>query len=63
MDGDWKLHRRLLNVVTVPSPTSEDAFDQAVSTCLSEWGLESKLFTLTLDESYINTTITEKLKN
>lgn len=63
IDSDWKLHRRLLNVVKVPSPASEDAFHQAVSTCLSEWGLESRLFTLTLDKSFSSVATTESLRS
>ncbi|GMH15914.1 hypothetical protein Nepgr_017755 [Nepenthes gracilis] len=52
IDGDWMLHRRILNVVTVPFPESDVAFNHAVVSCLSHWGLESKLFTLTVDQSF-----------
>ncbi|PKI32005.1 hypothetical protein CRG98_047614 [Punica granatum] len=51
IDNDWNLHRRLLNVVMVPSPDSEHAFNQAVVACLSDWSLDTRLFTLTLDQS------------
>ncbi|KAF9616521.1 hypothetical protein IFM89_029982 [Coptis chinensis] len=52
--GDWKLNRRILNVVMVPSPHSGDALSHAVGVCLGDWGLENKLFTLTLDKSITN---------
>ncbi|XP_022872821.1 zinc finger BED domain-containing protein DAYSLEEPER-like isoform X2 [Olea europaea var. sylvestris] len=51
---DWKLYRRIFNVVTLPSPDSETAFDQAVAASLNAWSSESKLFTLTLDQSHAN---------
>ncbi|KAF5197877.1 Zinc finger bed domain-containing protein daysleeper [Thalictrum thalictroides] len=50
IDVDWKLNRRILNVVMVPSPHSGDALSHAVGICLGDWGLENKLFTLTLDK-------------
>lgn len=50
MDIDWKIHRRLLNVVMEPFPDSDTALSHAVATCLSEWNLESKLFSLTFHE-------------
>ncbi|PIA38498.1 hypothetical protein AQUCO_02700001v1, partial [Aquilegia coerulea] len=54
IDGDWKLNRRILNVVMVPSPHSGDALSHAVGICLGDWGLENKLFTLTLDKCITN---------
>ncbi|KAJ0006949.1 hypothetical protein Pint_30170 [Pistacia integerrima] len=62
IDGDWNLHRRILNVVMVPSPDSDVAFNQALVTCLSDWHLESKLLTLTLDRSFSNETINQHLR-
>ncbi|KAL8153589.1 hypothetical protein V2J09_011349 [Rumex salicifolius] len=54
IDSHWTLHRRLLNIVMVPYPDSEDAFNHAILSCLSGWGVESKLFALTLDSSFAN---------
>ncbi|KAF8407155.1 hypothetical protein HHK36_006281 [Tetracentron sinense] len=62
IDGDWKLHRRILNVVMVPTPYSEDAFSHAVVVCLADWSLESKLFTLTMDQSFSNDTVIGNLR-
>ncbi|TXG69396.1 hypothetical protein EZV62_004331 [Acer yangbiense] len=62
IDGDWNLHRRILNVVTTPSPDSDFAFNQALVVCLSDWHLESKLLTLTLDKSFSNETINRNLR-
>ncbi|CAL5327640.1 unnamed protein product [Camellia sinensis] len=62
IDVDWKLNRRILNVITVPSPDSEVAFNHAVVACLRDWSLDSKLLTLTLDQSFANDTVRENLR-
>ncbi|XP_044487337.1 zinc finger BED domain-containing protein DAYSLEEPER-like isoform X2 [Mangifera indica] len=63
IDGDWNLHRRILNVVIIPYPDSDVAFNQALATCLSDWHLESKLLTLALDHSFSYETLNQHLKN
>ncbi|KAL6312420.1 hypothetical protein AAG906_016374 [Vitis piasezkii] len=62
IDGEWKLHRQILNVVMVPSPESDDAFAQAVVACLADWSLESRLFTITLDQSFSSETMMGNLR-
>ncbi|XP_041015937.1 zinc finger BED domain-containing protein DAYSLEEPER-like [Juglans microcarpa x Juglans regia] len=56
IDGDWNLQRRILNVVMVPSPESDYAFNQAVVACLSDWHLKGRLFALAVDQSFSNET-------
>ncbi|XP_057968491.1 zinc finger BED domain-containing protein DAYSLEEPER-like [Malania oleifera] len=51
IDNDWKLQRRILNVVMEPYADSEAAFSHAVAVCLSDWNLENKLFSLTINQS------------
>lgn len=46
IDSDWKLQRRLLNVVMEPYPDSDTAFGHAVAVCLHDWSLENKLFSV-----------------
>ncbi|XP_057792675.1 zinc finger BED domain-containing protein DAYSLEEPER-like [Salvia miltiorrhiza] len=48
-DHDWKLQRRIFNVVQFPD--SETAFANAISACSGDWGIEDKLFSITLDLS------------
>ncbi|RVW74093.1 Zinc finger BED domain-containing protein DAYSLEEPER [Vitis vinifera] len=50
IDMDWKLHRRILNVVMEPFTDSETAFSHAVAVCLSDWSLENKLFSITINQ-------------
>ncbi|KAL4589820.1 hypothetical protein LXL04_002730 [Taraxacum kok-saghyz] len=50
IDCDWKMHRKLLNVVMEPYPDSDSAFSHAVSASLSDWNIEGKLFSLTINQ-------------
>ncbi|XAR50532.1 hypothetical protein NMG60_11004882 [Bertholletia excelsa] len=62
IDVDWKLHRRILNVIMIPSLDSEVAYNHAVAACLTDWNLDGKLFTLTLDPSFANDIVRENLR-
>ncbi|CAN0878935.1 Zinc finger BED domain-containing protein DAYSLEEPER [Linum grandiflorum] len=48
-DSSWKTQKWLLNVVLEPYPDSDTALSHAVAYCLSEWRLESKLLSITLN--------------
>ncbi|KAL9223973.1 hypothetical protein vseg_000052 [Gypsophila vaccaria] len=61
IDNDWKLHRRLLNVVMEPFPESDAAFSHAIGTCLSDWGLDRKLASITFKQPLSETGL-EKLR-
>ena len=50
VDSDWKLQRRILNVVMEPYPDSDSALSHAVSVCISDWNLEGRLFTITCNQ-------------
>ncbi|XP_056167508.1 zinc finger BED domain-containing protein DAYSLEEPER-like isoform X1 [Syzygium oleosum] len=62
IDSDWKVHRHILNVVMVPYPDSDHAFNQAVVACLSDWNLEGRLFTLTVDQSVSSEAVIANLR-
>ncbi|XP_019169948.1 PREDICTED: zinc finger BED domain-containing protein DAYSLEEPER-like [Ipomoea nil] len=63
IDFQWKFHRRLLNVIKVPFPESDFAFGHAVATCLVDWCLENKLFTVTLDQSFAKEAVKDNLRS
>ncbi|XP_020226697.1 zinc finger BED domain-containing protein DAYSLEEPER [Cajanus cajan] len=54
VDHDWKLQRRILNVVMEPYPDSDSALTHAVAVCLSDWGLEGRLFSVTCNQALSN---------
>ncbi|XP_071742239.1 zinc finger BED domain-containing protein DAYSLEEPER-like [Rutidosis leptorrhynchoides] len=57
IDSEWKIHKKLLNVVMEPYPESDSAFSHAVSTCLSDWNMEGRLFSLTINQPLSETGI------
>ncbi|CAN0841101.1 Zinc finger BED domain-containing protein DAYSLEEPER [Linum grandiflorum] len=46
IDTDWKPQKRLLNIEMEPYPDSDAALSHAVACSLSDWSLESKLFSV-----------------
>ena len=62
IDGDWNLHHPILNVIKVPFPVSDDSLNQTVVTCLSDWHLEGRIFTLALDKSFSSETLMGNLR-
>ncbi|KAL7239671.1 hypothetical protein ACSBR2_005542 [Camellia fascicularis] len=50
IDHDWKLHRKILNVVMEPYPDSDSALSHAVTACLSDWNMEGRLFSVTINQ-------------
>ncbi|KAF6158147.1 hypothetical protein GIB67_014941 [Kingdonia uniflora] len=54
INNNWKLQRRVFNVVRVPSPHNVDALSYAVGFCLGKWGLASKVFTLSSNKLFLN---------
>ncbi|KAL3840759.1 hypothetical protein ACJIZ3_025350 [Penstemon smallii] len=50
VDSDWKLHKKLLNVIMEPYPDSDTAFSHSIAACLSDWGMDGKLFSVTINQ-------------
>ncbi|XP_074363944.1 zinc finger BED domain-containing protein DAYSLEEPER-like [Apium graveolens] len=53
-DSEWKMHRKLLNVVMEPFPESDSAFSHSVAACLSDWNMNGRLVSLTINQSLTN---------
>lgn len=62
-DHDWKLQRRILNVVEVQCPDLDTAFPHAIAACLGDWCIEDKLFTVTLDLTHANQSARDNIRN
>ncbi|XP_058112092.1 zinc finger BED domain-containing protein RICESLEEPER 2 [Magnolia sinica] len=62
IDSDWRLHRRILNFMVVSSQTGNILTD-AIGTCLSNWNMENKLFSITLDNGSSNDGISSNLRD
>ncbi|KAL3835524.1 hypothetical protein ACJIZ3_010260 [Penstemon smallii] len=53
-DHNWKLQRRIFNLVEVPFPDSEAAYGRAIASCLTDWNSKGKLFSVTFDRFHAN---------
>lgn len=53
IDNDWKLNKKIINFCPISSHKGE-AIDKAVETCLETWGIEDKLFTITVGNASSN---------
>lgn len=49
IDSNWKIQKKLLNVLMESYPESDEALSLAVANCVSEWGLDGKLFSVTFN--------------
>ncbi|KAL2906539.1 Zinc finger BED domain-containing protein RICESLEEPER 2 [Bienertia sinuspersici] len=53
ISNDWKLHKKIINFCPISSHKGE-AIRKAVEACLEYWGIEDKLFTITVDNASSN---------
>jgi len=60
VDANWKLNSKVLTFCTV-DPTGAEMCERMVE-ILSDWGIEKKIFSLTLDDSSENDILQELLK-
>ncbi|CAN0905603.1 Zinc finger BED domain-containing protein RICESLEEPER 2, partial [Linum grandiflorum] len=49
---DWRLHKKIINFTKILRHSGDD-IGETIAKCLEEWGLNN-LFTMTLDNSYVN---------
>ncbi|KAL5722356.1 hypothetical protein ACHQM5_005889 [Ranunculus cassubicifolius] len=50
-DQSWVLQKKILNIVLV-DPHSEQDLAEAINSCLKEWDIDRKLFSMTFDKSF-----------
>jgi len=62
VDENWKLTSRVLNLCRMKPPHSSIALEAAVFDCLKHWGIDKKIFSITLDNASANDNMQEHLK-
>ncbi|CAB4283469.1 unnamed protein product [Prunus armeniaca] len=62
VDANWKLQKRILNFSFMPPPHSGVALCEKIYKLLTSWGVEKKLFCLTLDNASSNDSFVMLLK-
>uniref|UniRef100_A0A803MX30 BED-type domain-containing protein n=1 Tax=Chenopodium quinoa TaxID=63459 RepID=A0A803MX30_CHEQI len=53
IDNDWKLNKKIINFCPISSHKGE-AIGKAVEACLEYWGIDDKIFTVTVDNASSN---------
>lgn len=60
IDGDWKLHKRIIEFTTITGHKGKDT-GKILEVCLNGWGID-KLFSITIDNVTFNDRIVEYMK-
>ncbi|XP_031106193.1 zinc finger BED domain-containing protein RICESLEEPER 2-like [Ipomoea triloba] len=62
VDASWNLQKRVLNFVKVPPPRRGTDIANAIFKCLRGWGIENKIFSVTVDNASYNDSCVRSLK-
>ncbi|KAI8534543.1 hypothetical protein RHMOL_Rhmol10G0098500 [Rhododendron molle] len=54
IDDDWKLQKRVLKICYVPPPHSRVVIADAFYKCITGWGIENKVASITMDNASYN---------
>ncbi|KAL8158296.1 hypothetical protein AgCh_002845 [Apium graveolens] len=63
VDENWELQSRILNLRFMPPPHTGQLLAEKFISLLKEWGIERKVFSLTLDNASANNSFVEILKS
>ncbi|KAL9995206.1 putative transcription factor/ chromatin remodeling BED-type(Zn) family [Helianthus debilis subsp. tardiflorus] len=63
IDSNWVLQKRILNFAYMPPPHTGIALAEKISGLVKSWGIEKKLFSITLDNAYSNDVCVNVLRN
>lgn len=62
IDQNWHLQKRILNFVHIPPPRRGLEIANSIWRCLEEWGIDSKVHTISVDNASANDTAIDNLK-
>ncbi|XP_031273318.1 zinc finger BED domain-containing protein RICESLEEPER 2-like [Pistacia vera] len=62
IDSTWRLNRRILNFVRLPPPWTGIAIADGIFKCLMGWGIENKIYTISVDNALSNDVAIKVLK-
>ncbi|XP_038987604.1 zinc finger BED domain-containing protein RICESLEEPER 2-like [Phoenix dactylifera] len=63
LDSEWKLQKRILNFCSLAPPHTGIAIADCILQCLTEWEIEDKVSTITLDNASSNDTAVKVLRD
>ena len=62
IDANWNLQKRVLNFVHLDPPRRGIEISDAIFKCLIEWGIENKVYTISIDNASNNDTAIKILR-
>jgi thiamine monophosphate kinase len=62
INKDWVLTKKVLNFSFMPPPHNGSSLSNMIHDLLEEWGIEKKIFTITLDNASTNDRCVDSLK-
>ncbi|XP_050907573.1 zinc finger BED domain-containing protein RICESLEEPER 2-like [Lathyrus oleraceus] len=62
IDADWVLQKHILSFVHVPPPRRGVDIADAIFKCLKDWGIENKIFSVSVDNAHYNDRCLKELK-
>ncbi|XP_074315377.1 zinc finger BED domain-containing protein RICESLEEPER 2-like [Silene latifolia] len=63
VDSNWKLQKRVLNFFHLPPPRKGQQLSNAIYRCLQDWGIENKIFTISVDNASANDSCIKNLRD
>ncbi|XP_039116476.1 zinc finger BED domain-containing protein RICESLEEPER 3-like [Dioscorea cayenensis subsp. rotundata] len=63
IDHEWLLHKRLIHFKLIPPPYDSFSIEDEINTCVAQWNIQHKLFSITLDNLSTNDCVVSLLKS
>ena len=63
INNDWELHKVTLNFAFMAPPHSGVALAEKIFSMISDWGIDNKIFSLTLDNASVNDVSVDVLRS
>lgn len=63
IDESWQLHKKILNFIVIDPSHTEDTHSDVIMTCLMDWDIDRKLFSMTFDSSSTNDNIATRISD
>ncbi|KAG6521630.1 hypothetical protein ZIOFF_018755 [Zingiber officinale] len=63
IDSCWNLQKRVLSLINIPPPRGGLQISDAIFKCVKEWGIENKVFTITVDNASSNDLAIQYMKD
>lgn len=63
IDESWQLKKKILNFVMVDHSQTEDLLSEVIMSCLMDWDIDRKLFSMTFDSSSTNDNIVFRIRD